>query len=169
MLKPRKITPTFFIPAFTSLSRAPIQSSRSGFTGFFTNTGISVPLSESASSCIANGLAAVLAPIQRISIPALIASNTCAAVATSVATSIPVSCFTSFNQGRPTVPTPSNPPGLVLGFQMPALKILTPFLANSLAVHNTCSRLSALQGPAIIMGRSEASIPGKTNFSISIS
>jgi hypothetical protein len=52
---------------------------------------------------------------------------------------------------------------------MPALKILTPFSANCTAVSNTCARLSALQGPAMIIGHASTSIPGKTNLLISIS
>jgi hypothetical protein len=35
-------------------------------------------------------------------------------------------------------------------------------------VRKTCSLVSALQGPAIIVGRTSSPTPGKTNFSISI-
>ena len=148
-----------FRPALLIRSRAPIQSSRSGFTGFFTNTGISTPFSASAISCMANGLAVVRAPIQRISIPAFRHSYTCFEVATSVETYIPVSFFTSFSHARPSTPTPSKPPGLVRGFQIPARNIFIPFSASCLAVHITCSSVSALQGPAITIGRL-SSIPG---------
>ena len=138
---------------------APIHSSISGFTGFFTNTGISTPCKASAISCMANGLAEVRAPIQRISIPCFKASSMCFAVATSVPTNIPVSALTRCSHGKPSTPTPSKPPGLVRGFQIPARKIGTPFLDSSTAVAITCSSVSALQGPAIIKGRS-ALMPG---------
>ena len=138
---------------------APIQSSRSGFTGFLTNTGTSTPFNASAISCMANGLAVVRAPIQSKSMLAFKASSMCLAVATSVATNIPVSAFTRCIQGKPSAPTPSNPPGLVRGFQIPARNILTPFLAKAVAVLITCSSVSALHGPAMTIGRSSG-IPG---------
>ena len=138
---------------------APIQSSRSGFTGFLTRTGMSTPFNESAISCMANGLAVVRAPIQRRSMPAFNASSTCFGVATSVEVSIPVSSFTRCIHAKPSVPTPSKPPGLVRGFQMPARNILTPLLASAWAVFMTCSSVSALHGPAMTIGRS-CGIPG---------
>lgn len=58
---------------------------------------------------------------------------------TSVATYMPVSFFTSFNQARPSTPTPSKPPGLVRGFQIPARYIFCPLAASCLAVFITCS------------------------------
>ena len=153
------MAPNRFKPAPLIRCKAPIQSSRSGFTGFFTKTGTSTPFKESAISCMANGLAVVRAPIQRISIPAFNASSTCLGVATSVAVSMPVSALTRCIHANPSVPTPSKPPGLVRGFQIPARKIFIPLLANALAVFITCSSVSALQGPAITIGRSSG-IPG---------
>ena len=142
------------MPALFSRSMAPIHSSKSGFTGFFTSTGISTPFKASAISCMAKGLAEVRAPIQRRSIPAFRAASTCLELATSVVTYIPVSAFTRFIHSRPGSPTPSKPPGLVRGFHIPALNIFMPFLANAVAVVITCSSVSALQGPAITSGRS---------------
>ena len=138
---------------------APIQSSRSGLTGFLTSTGMSTPRSASATSCMANGLTAVRAPTHKTSTPAFKASKTWSLVATSVATYMPVSSFTLFNHGSPMVPTPSKPPGLVRGFQMPARKMRIPIAANPLAVVKTCSSVSALHGPEITSGRL-SSIPG---------
>ena len=133
---------------------APIHNSRSGLTGFFTNTGTSIPLRESARACMANGLAVVRAPTQRMSIPYFSANSTCSGVATSVATSIPVSSFTCFIQGSAFSPLPSNPPGLVRGFHTPARNMWHPLAAKSLAVVITCSSVSAEHGPAITNGRS---------------
>src|SRR5574344_141610 len=133
---------------------APIHSSRSGLTGFLTNTGTSTPCRESANACMANGLADVRAPTQRISTPYFRQSSTCSGVATSVETSIPVSSFTSLSQGSASSPLPSKPPGLVRGFQIPARKLWQPFCANWRAVVITCSSVSAEQGPAITNGRS---------------
>jgi len=76
----------------------------------------------------------------------------CAAVATSVPINNPVSALAFFNHFKPISPTPSNPPGRVLGFQIPALKTLTSESFNSCAIFNTCSSVSALQGPAITNG-----------------
>ena len=153
------MAPRRFKPALLIRSKAPIHSSRSGFTGFFTSTGISTPFSASAISCTAKGLAVVRAPTQRRSISAFRHSYTCLAVATSVETYMPVSFFTSFSHARPSTPTPSKPPGLVRGFQMPARNSLRPLSANCLAVLITCSSVSALQGPAITIGRL-SSTPG---------
>ena len=139
----------------------PIQSSRSGLIGFFTSTGTSCPTSASAISCMAKGLATVRAPIQRMSMPCSSAAFTCAAVATSVVTSMP-NCFcTRCSHFNPGSPTPSNPPGFVRGFHMPARKILMPLLASCVAVVITCSSVSAEQGPAIVRGRVVISIPGR--------
>ena len=99
------------------------------------------------------------APIHKMSIPCFNASNTCRSVATSVAVYIPVSSLTCFNQARPSTPIPSNPPGLVRGFHIPARNILMPRSARLFAVVITCSSVSALHGPAMIIGRLE-SIPG---------
>ena len=122
--------------------------------GFFTSTGISIPLSESASACIAKGLAEVRAPIQIMSTPYSNTSSTCSGVATSVATDIPVSSFTRFSHGNAFSPCPSKPPGLVRGFQTPARYTLQPSEASCRAVDITCSSVSAEHGPAITKGRS---------------
>ena len=143
-----------FKPAPLIRSIAPIHNSKSGFTGFLINTGTSTPFNASAISCTANGLAVVRAPIHNMSMLAFKHSYTCLAVATSVETSIPVSSFTRFIQARPSTPIPSNPPGLVRGFQIPARKIFVPRLANAWAVLITCSSVSALHGPAMTIGRS---------------
>ena len=156
------------MPAPYKRSNAPIHNSKSGLTGFLINTGTSTPFNASAISWTANGFTVVRAPIQRISIPAFNASNTWSLVATSVDTSMPVSFFTFFNQANPSAPMPSNPPGFVRGFQIPARNILTPLEANPWAVSNTCSSVSALQGPAITIGRC-VSTPGNANGSIFIS
>jgi hypothetical protein len=61
-----------------------------------------------------------------------------------------VSDFTSFNHSRAGAPIPSKVPGLVLGFQTPALKMAWGKLAAiPRAVDKTWSRDSALHGPAI--------------------
>ena len=143
-----------FTPAWLMRSIAPIHSSRSGFTGFFTNTGTSTPLRLSASACMANGLAVVRAPTHSMSMPYFSDSSTCSGVATSVAVSMPVSSFTSFIHGRATSPLPSNPPGLVRGFHIPARNMWHPHFASCRAVLMTCSSVSAEQGPAMTMGRS---------------
>ena len=147
-------------PAPLMRSSAPIHSSRSGFTGFLTRTGMSTPRSESASSCMAKGLAVVRAPIHKMSIPLSRQASTCLGVATSVDTSMPSSSCTRLSQGRPSVPTPSKPPGLVRGFHTPARNILMPFLQSWVAVFITCSSVSAEHGPAITMGRL-LSMPGR--------
>ena len=134
----------------------------------FTITGMSTPRSASAISCMAKGLAVVRAPIHSRSMPALRHSSTCLAVATSVQTYMPVSCFTSFSQARPSTPTPSKPPGLVRGFQMPARNIFCPFEASWRAVFITCSSVSALHGPAMTTGRSSGT-PGSWILSSSSS
>ena len=134
-------------------SSPPIQSSKSGLTGFLTNTGISTPFKVSAISCIAKGFATVRAPIHSKSTPAFKQASTWAWVATSVQTFMPSSFCTRFNHARPSSPTPSKPPGFVRGFQMPARKSLTPFFESCVAVFITCSSVSAEQGPAITIGR----------------
>lgn len=53
------------------------------------------------------------------------------------------------------------------GFPDTGPEDFTPRAASSEAVLSTCSRLSALQGPAIIIGRL-GSTPGKVSGSISI-
>ena len=102
-----------------------------------------------------------------MSMPAFRHSYTCLAVATSVDTYMPVSFFTSFNHASPSTPTPSKPPGLVRGFQIPARNIFIPLAANSLAVVITCSSVSALHGPAMTTGLF-ASMPGSKIDSSSI-
>ena len=126
----------------------------SGFTGFFTSTGMSIPCKLSAIACIAKGFADVRAPIHSTSIPYFRASSTCSAVATSVATSMPVVSLTRCIQGSAFSPLPSNPPGLVLGFHTPARNMWQPFAASCMAVDITCSSVSAEQGPAITVRRS---------------
>ena len=154
------MAPRRVMPAPLMRSSAPIHSSMSGFTGFFTRTGMSAPLSESAISCMAKGLAVVRAPIHSKSMPALRAASTCLGMATSVAVSMPVSAFTRCSQGRAASPMPSNPPGLVRGFHTPARKILHPRPASWRAVFMTCSSVSALHGPAMTRGRLFSSTPG---------
>ena len=141
------------MPAWLMRSMAPIHSSMSGLTGFFTSTGMSTPRSASANACIAKGFAVVRAPIHSTSIPYFRQSSTCSGVATSVATSMPVSSFTRFIQGSARSPLPSKPPGLVRGFQTPARNMWQPFVASCCAVVITCSSVSAEHGPAITIGR----------------
>ncbi len=157
------MAPSRRIPALYMRCRAPIQSSRSGLTGFLTNTATSAPRSwrVSAISCMAKGLAEVRAPIQSRSTPASRAASTWARVATSMAVRMPVSSFTFTSHGKPSGPTPSKPPGRVRGFQMPARKILMPYSCRARAVVSTCSSVSALQGPAIIIDCG-LSKPGKS-------
>ena len=161
------MAPSFLMPAPLSRCNAPIHSSRSGLTGFFTKTGMSTPFSASARACMAKGLAVVRAPIQRMSMPYFRASSTCSGVATSVATSIPVSFFTCCIQGSAFSPFPSKPPGFVRGFQMPARKLWHPNEASCLAVVITCSSVSAEQGPAMTNGRTLSL--GRLSFSNSSS
>ena len=141
------------IPALLMRSSAPIHNCRSGFTGFLIITGTSTPRNESAISCTVNGLAVERAPIHNTSTPCLRACSTWAAVATSTAVGKPVSFFAEFNQSRPIAPIPSNSPGRVRGFQIPALSILTLPLA-AMATHESisCLSVSALQGPEITSG-----------------
>ncbi len=157
-------------PALRSRSMAPIHSSRSGLTGFFTKTGMSAPKTckASAISCTANGLADVRAPIHNKSIPPSNAAATCSRVATSVATYMPVSRFTRCNHAIPATPTPSNPPGLVRGFHNPARKIRNPAATSCRAVSSVCSSVSALHGPAMTAGRRSAASEKKGNRSFSM-
>ena len=148
------MAPRRLMPAPLRRCRAPIQSSRSGLTGFFTSTGTSTPFSASARDCMAKGLAVVRAPTHNTSMPYFSASSTCSGVATSVAVRRPVSCFTICIQGRAFSPLPSKPPGLVRGFQIPARKMWKPLPASCLAVFITWSSVSAEQGPAIMNGLS---------------
>ena len=150
------------MPAWLSRSSAPIHRSMSGLTGFFTSTGMSVPLSVSAISCIRKGLAVVRAPTQTISTPALRHSRTCFSLATSVHTFMPSSDWTRLSQGSPSAPMPSKPPGCVRGFQIPARNTWMPRSLRPLAVCMTCSSVSALQGPAIIIGRGSVKNPHST-------
>jgi hypothetical protein len=61
--------------------------------------------------------------------------------------------FASLSHFSPIVPTPSNIPGFVRGFHIPARnKPIWGFLANSTAVCINCSGVSALHGPLMIMG-----------------
>ena len=150
------MTPMRVMPALYIRSIAPIQSLRSGLIGFLINTGMSTPSSASATSCTENGLTVVRAPIQSTSMPYFSASKTCWVFATSVVTFNPVSSFTRRSQPKPVVPMPSNSPGRVRGFQIPALYRSMFCAANSWAACNTCSSVSALQGPAMIIGRFSA-------------
>ena len=143
-----------FTPAWLIRSRAPIHSSRSGLTGFLTMTGTSTPFKLSAKACMAKGFAEVRAPTHNTSMPYFSASSTCSGVATSVATSMPVSFFTCCIQGSACSPLPSKPPGFVRGFHTPARNMWHPRSASWRAVVITCSSVSAEQGPAMTIGRS---------------
>ena len=140
------------IPTAFNLSIAPIHNSKSGLIGFFTITGISTPFKASAISCTANGLTVVLAPNHRISISSFKAASTCNALATSVATGKLKAFPASFSQDKAGTPIPSNELGLVLGFQIPPLRmsILLP-AANCFAISWICSSFSTEQGPAIVV------------------
>src|SRR5690606_35308809 len=121
--------------------------------GFLISTGTFAPLKASATSCTLKGLTVVRAPIHKLSTSKCNASSTCLPVATSTATGKPVSCLAVCSQGSPFVPTPSKLPGLVLGFQIPALNMSTfPVTASLLAVSTSCVSVSALQGPEITIG-----------------
>ena len=147
------MAPILVMPALAMRSIAPIHSSRSGLIGFLTRTITSTPLNASEISCTVKGFTDVLAPIHNMSIPNFNASYTCFSFATSVPTSRPVSCFTLLSHFSPSVPTPSNEFGRVLGFHIPARNRLTSFiLANCVAVSITCSSVSALHGPEIRKG-----------------
>src|SRR6185436_19886090 len=151
---PRWIKPICFTPDLATLSTAPVHNSRSGLIGFLISTGTSVPRNASATSCTLNGFTVVLAPIHNTSTSNVNASCTCLPVATSTVVGKPVSFFACCSQGKPFAPMPSNIPGLVRGFQIPARIISTlPVAARACAVANTCSSVSALQGPLIISGR----------------
>src|SRR5690606_8986282 len=77
----------------------------------------------------------------------------CFAFAASTAVGNPVTAFALFNYSKPIVLLPSNSPGRVRGFQIPALQTDTfPVAANNCAGVNNCSSVSALQGPEIIQG-----------------
>ena len=143
------MAPRRVMPARLSRCKAPIHNSKSGLTGFFTNTGTSTPRKLSAKACMAKGLATVRAPTHNTSMPCFKHSATCSGVATSVAVNMPVCAFTCCNHGSATSPTPSKPPGLVRGFQTPALNMRQPQAAKSRAVASTCCSVSAEQGPAI--------------------
>ncbi|MCY1524854.1 hypothetical protein D9M68_598110 [compost metagenome] len=98
---------------------------------------MSTPFKASAISCTVNGFTVERAPIHKMSTPAARASSTCFAFATSTAVGSPVSSFARFNHSKPILPIPSNSPGRVRGFQIPALKTLTlPVAANKCAVDN---------------------------------
>ena len=82
------------------------------------------------------------------------ASWTCLPVATSTVVGRPVAFFACCNHGNPFAPIPSNIPGFVLGFQIPALSMSTlPVAVSRWAVSITCDSVSALQGPLMINGR----------------
>src|SRR6185503_15752369 len=116
--------------------------------------GTSTPRNASATSCTLNGFTVVLAPIHNTSTSNVNASCTCLPVATSTVVGRPVNFFACCNHGNPLAPTPSNIPGLVRGFQMPARSISTlPVAARRCAVCITCSSVSALHGPLMISGR----------------
>ena len=115
---------------------------------------MSTPCKASAKACIAKGLADVLAPTHRMSMPYFKANSTCSGVATSVEIIMPASSFTLFIHGKAISPLPSKPPGFVRGFHIPARKMWHPFAARLCAVDITCSSVSAEQGPAMTIGRS---------------
>ena len=135
---------------------APIHKSTSGLTGFFTRTGMSDPSRASQISWTWKGLAVVRAPIHTMSTPASRQAFTWAAEPTSVHTLIPLALRASCNQARPRAPTPSKPPGCVRGFHRPARSTPVPQSLRACAASRTCSRLSALQGPATTKGLSPA-------------
>src|SRR6187401_2393341 len=142
------------MPERATRSTAPLQSSRSGLIGFLISTGTSTPRNASATSCTLKGFTVVLAPIHNTSTSKFNASCTCLPVATSTVVGNPVSFFALCNHGKPFAPIPSNMPGFVLGFQMPARSISTlPVAARRCAVCITCSSVSALHGPLMISGR----------------
>src|SRR5688572_13948068 len=146
--------PICLIPARATRSTAPLHNSRSGLIGFLISTGTSTPRNASATSCTLKGFTVVLAPIHNTSTSKFNASCTCLPVATSTVVGMPVCFFACNNQGKPFTPMPSNIPGFVLGFQMPARRISTlPVAARRCAVCNTCSSVSALHGPLMISGR----------------
>ena len=168
-MAPRRLTPE----AYRRCS-APIQSSRSGFTGFLTRTvirsrcsGVS-DASASAISWTANGLAVVRAPIQKSVTPVRRACRRWTGVAISVTGSIPVLSRTSASHARARTPMPSNEPGLVRGFQTPARNTRMPVSDSSRAVRSVCSRLSALHGPAITSGPQPSRTPPNRGFRASI-
>ena len=101
-------------------STPPSHKAKSGHPGFFTKTILSVPSNASPISCIMNGLTVERAPIHKISTSLSRANFTWSLFATSVAVNKPVWSFTFFNHPKPIAPTPSNIPGRVLGFQIPA-------------------------------------------------
>ena len=82
-------------------------------------------------------------------------------LATSVQTCIPVCSLTFFSHFRPWTPTPSKLPGIVRGFQRPALKTFTPIALRARAVSSVCCSVSALHGPAMMMGE-----PSSTPFNL---
>lgn len=100
-----------FRPALLIRSRAPIQSSRSGFIRVLhKHRNIHTLQCIGQFPAWQTGWQWCVQPIQRISIPAFRHSYTCFEVATSVETYIPVSFFTSFSHARPSTPTHSKPP-----------------------------------------------------------
>ena len=109
------------IPALLILSRAPIHNDKSGFIGFLTSIGVSVPFTASAISCTENGFTVVLAPIHNMSIPYFKDKSIWLVLATSTANSTSSSFLISEIHFRASSPFPSNVPGLVLGFHTPAL------------------------------------------------
>src|SRR5882757_1901997 len=146
--------PICLTPTFCKRSIPPLHNSKSGLIGFFISTGISTPRNASATSCTLNGFTVVRAPIHNTSTSNCNASCTCFAVATSTAVASPVAFLALNNQGNPFVPMPSNMPGFVRGFQMPARSIsIFPVAASLVAVASICSSVSALHGPLIIKGR----------------
>lgn len=113
------------MPAFRIRATAPPHSSMSGFIGFLISTVTSEPFSASAISCTLNGLTVVRAPTQITSTPNSSAASTCLDVATSVPIGKPVISRARLIHASPLRPTPSNEPGFVRGFQMPALSTST--------------------------------------------
>ena len=142
------------MPALRIRATAPPHSSMSGFIGFLISTVTSEPFSASAISCTLNGLTVVRAPTQITSTPNSSAASTCLDVATSVPIGKPVISRARLIHASPLRPTPSNEPGFVRGFQMPALSTSTrPVSAIRRQVSSVCSSVSALHGPEIMSGR----------------
>ena len=157
--KPLWMPPSRVIPAEARRSKAPSQRLTSGAIGFFTKTGISVPLKVLASSWTEKGFTTVRAPIHSISTPYFKASSTCSGNATSIMTGIPKRSLASIIQMRPSSPTPSNESGRVRGFQMPPRNTCAlPVAYNSPAVASSCSRDSTLHGPLMT-----SSVSGEQN------
>ena len=76
----------------------------------------------------------------------------CAGSATSIVMGIWYNSFASSSHFSASSPVPSNEPGRVRGFHTPARNNCMFIALSAAAVSSTCSRVSALHGPAIIKG-----------------